>query len=78
MNVMRHIPALQFSDFPKGPQPGCGMELAEYARVGPAELAFPYRITLWNDGFEATRSLTRDNLESIRDWLNDALSERAA
>jgi hypothetical protein len=33
----------------------------------------PYSIMLWHDGFEAERYTSLDELEVIRDWLNDLI-----
>ena len=59
--------------------PYCSIEFAERARTPlGAYLGVdnqPYRVTIWNDGFEATRELNHDEIEAIRDWCNEALAE---
>ena len=32
------------------------------------------RVTLWRDGFEASRLISRKELEAVRDWCNVALA----
>lgn len=58
----------------------CGIEVGARGYSGSWDRDIekePFRVTLWNDGFEATRNLSRDELEAIRDWAADALAKTA-
>ena len=70
------IPRFQLDDFGrvKG-DASCGFELAVAEKFAGYQPKEPFRVTLWNDGFEATRSLSRDDLASIVDWATMALRE---
>jgi len=73
------IAKLQFDDF--GHVSGtasCGLELAQVERFAGWQPKEPFRVTLWNDAFEATRTLSREDLASIIDWATMALREHAA
>lgn len=52
----------------------CGVELATRSYTYTLIQDDLFRITLWNDGFEATRNLSLGELEAIRDWATAALA----
>jgi len=76
MTTITKIAKLQLDDFGrvKG-DASCGLELAQVERFSGYTPKEPFRITLWNDGFEATRTLAREDLASIIDWATMALRE---
>lgn len=43
------------------------------ARVIATMRAFPYRLTVWSDGFEAHVDLNADCLRAMREWIDEAL-----
>lgn len=52
----------------------CGVEFAARSYAYTSVENDPFRVTLWNDGFEATRNLGTGELEAIRDWATAALA----
>lgn len=75
MAELTKIAKLQLDDFGRRGDAPCGLELAQTERWAGHTPKEPFRVTLWNDGFEATRSLSRDDLASIVDWATMALRE---
>lgn len=53
-----------------------GMEIRERSKFIRSSALPPFGVTLWNDGFEATRYTSLDELEELRNWLNDVLMEK--
>jgi len=71
--AMKAIQTLNF----EGPasEPDFNLSVRKYRTYGDA--AYDFQVSVFGNGFEASRNLTRDDLLTIREWIDVALEASA-